>query len=214
MNVTCPHCSTQLTATEEHIGLKVKCQKCQRGFVVERPKPATSSANEPGTSPKNPVQTQPAPQTEEIRIEPDARTAEPKFAISRNIGNSHRPGFEAKSWSTFFDFRFRSFLTPRLVKVIYGFAFFFVCVSIYVNSVELYQVIQLITKDDNSPDPTRNWAFNNVELSSWDKFKLLLGVLFQYIVIGVSLLVARLFCESVMVQYRKLEVLERIDKLD
>ena len=207
MNVSCPHCSTQLTATEKHIGLKVKCQKCQENFVVQAPEPApVSQESHPADkisiqvrdANKNQLGQEPqtAPPTPHEIVQDRQSTSPAINSASKQPFN--RVGYgvvEGRSWFDLFDPSFRTFMTPKLVRLLFIISYVVLAILLIVNSVFLVLVLM------------------GAAQASLSFTELLFAVaipMLYYAYIGLWFVLWRLFFEAILIHFRKFELLHTL----
>lgn len=131
LRVECPHCSKRLTAPAEYSGKQVSCQKCNGKFIL----PDLKADIE--TPPSKPV---------EVTAPPSIAPAEPSSpplqsstafgSISEAETQRQRSKrgldtsmVEARNWTALFDFRFRKFLSPKILR--FGWVVFLVMIALW-----------------------------------------------------------------------------------
>ena len=144
IKVECPHCSKKLSAPAEYSGRQVTCQRCKGKFVLPD---LTAAAQAPQSQPQAPappvVQTGSPPQTAPAGMPSVFDAASPEKQSSGVYPQPPEPGvfggisqaeterqrekrgmnssmIEARNWGALFDFRFKKFLSPKILRVCWG----------------------------------------------------------------------------------------------
>lgn len=191
MKVECPNCGATLAATPEFVGKRVRCQQCKTQFVVPAPvaaAPETQSAN-PQPAPQKPA----APTgTAFSDFDPAAPAGRQPATVSAPVIQRTIELPEARNFfGGMFDFRFRSFLAPKIICILYALGL--LAFLLLVGSATTIFVMVLLAADPN----------------------ILLGALFWY---GINIfsaiagwLALRLVCETLLIHFYNGSTLKRIE---
>ena len=185
IKVNCPNCGVRLTASDDHVGKPVNCQKCNTKFILSKrwtnePLEVVADSQDRLESGNKDSHDSPGRNQFTVPIDFSSATSsgvsmlEQSAPLSRATSNSatpweaiarqedaarrhavHLDGYvEARSLVEFFDFRFRRYLTPWIIRV--SWPLVMTGALIWIMVVSYTFVSALIASGDLSVGPSEN----------------------------------------------------------
>ncbi len=172
IKVNCPNCGVRLTASDDHVGKPVNCQKCNTKFILSKRwtneplEIVTDSHDSPGRNQfvvplhASSGSSSSISAVEQISTPSTGNSTTPWEAIARQEDAArryavHLDGYvEARSMVEFFDFRFRRYLTPWIIRI--SWPLVMTGAMIWIVIVSYTFVSSLIASGDLSVGPSEN----------------------------------------------------------
>ena len=192
-SIECPLCEKRYTVSETMLGKKVKCRDCGSSFS------ATFAVDPPST-------TQPIPAVEEGEsFSFAAANSKPSFTTSsKNVS-----GF-IDAFFALFDWRFKRYLTPWVVRVTW--IVFLALVAMWLLTICLGVVISLFPFDSPAPANRRFPQFDKPESSGLPLYARYIAGLITMVTTSIlGVLWVRVILELVVVRFNMAESLRSLE---